>query len=575
MKDGKGTETSGKEQAEEIDLLRKRVAELETLERERKQVQSLIAIGQIVSRTKSLDELLSGTLAKLSEFMGTPVGLLYLLDLKEKALLLKVYRGISGTLAQAVATIKLEMDEYQRLLKWGPPYTSFFEVFVELNLHTVMDGIRKEGGVSFTAVPFSGKEMLYGITLVGHRVKHQFSPGDVELLSVVCNYMAVGAENSMLVEELKTGSITDRVTRLHNRNYFQKRLLEETSRSARYRQEFCLIMFNIDQFEAYCNRVGLAGGNSILEMVGKSVRDCIRDVDIGCRFDVGKFAVILPYTGVEGATIVAERLRTTIETVLKLKSISTHAQLTISLGVACFPLDELSAEGLIHRADAARAVAKRRGSNQVCVASDMPDLSPSEKRGIANLVKDIESLGSNIVHSIAAAVDARDSADSIHSQNVAKNAVAIGGILGLSDRKLRQLRVAALLHDIGKIGIPDNILNSPDPLTEEEKQVLRKHLELGANMVSQVPELAGSAPAIRHYHERFDGTGYPQGLKGDRIPLEARIIAVADAYTNLTVATAIRRALTPQEALRELLQLVNTEFDPDVVNALGKVIEPG
>ena len=204
----------------------------------------------------------------------------------------------------------------------------------------------------------------------------------------------------------------------------------------------------------------------------------------------------------------------------------------------------------------------------------MPDLSPSEKRGIANLVKDIESLGSNIIHSIAAAVDARDSAGSIHSQNVAKHAVAIGSMLGLSDRKLRQLRVAALLHDIGKIGIPDSILNSPDPLTEDEKLALRKHLELGANLVSQVPELVSSAPAIRHHHERFDGTGYPQGLKGDRIPLEARIIAVADAYTNLVVETADRRALTPQEALRELLQLVNTEFDPDVVNALAKAIEP-
>ena len=572
MKEGKGAGNSDKGQAEEIDLLRKRVAELETLERERKQVNSLIAIAQIVSRTKSLDDLLGNTLAKLSEFMGTPVGLIYLLDLKEKTLSLKVYRGISATLARTAAAVKLEMAECQRLLQWEPPFVNFFELFVEANLHTVIEGIRKEGGVSFTAVPFSGKEMLYGMAIVAHRVRHQFTPGNVELFSVVCNHMAVGAENSMLAEELKTGSIIDRVTRLHNRSYFQKRLKEETSRSARYRQEFSLVMFNIDQFEAYCNRVGLAGGNSVLEMVGKSVRDCIRDVDVGCRFDVGKFAIILPYTGVEGAAIVAERLRTTIETVLKLKSISTHAKLTISLGVTCFPLDELSAEGLVHRADAARAVAKRRGSNQVCIASDMPDLSPSEKRGIANLVKDIESLGSNIVHSIAAAVDARDSADSIHSQNVAKNAVAIGGMLGLSDRKLRQLRVAALLHDIGKIGIPDSILNSPDPLTEEEKLVLRKHLELGANLVSQVPELAGSAPAIRHHQERFDGTGYPQGLKGDRIPLEARIIAVANAYTNLTVETADRRALTPQEALRELLQLVDTEFDPDVVAALGKVI---
>ena len=325
MKEAKGTGKSDKGQAEEIDLLRKRVAELETLERERKQVRSLIAIAQIVSRTKSLDDLLGNTLAKLSEFMGTPVGLIYLLDLKEKTLSLKVYRGISGTLARTGTGIKLETAECQRLLQWEPPFVSFFELFVEANLHAVIEGIRKEGGVSFAAVPFSGKELLYGLALVAHRVRHQFTPSDVELLSVVCNHMAIGAENSMLVEELKTGSIIDRVTRLHNRSYFQKRMKEEISRSARYRQEFSLIMFNIDQFEAYCNRVGLAGGNAVLEMVGKSVRDCIRDVDIGCRFDVGKFAIILPYTGVEDAVIVAERLRTTIETVLKLKSISTHA----------------------------------------------------------------------------------------------------------------------------------------------------------------------------------------------------------------------------------------------------------
>ncbi|MEJ2740545.1 MAG: hypothetical protein P8105_12110, partial [Dehalococcoidia bacterium] len=118
MKEGKGTGNSDKGQAEEIDLLRKRVAELETLERERKQVNSLIAIAQIVSRTKSLDDLLGNTLAKLSEFMGTPVGLIYLLDLKEKTLSLKVYRGISATLARTAAAVKLETAECQRLLQW-------------------------------------------------------------------------------------------------------------------------------------------------------------------------------------------------------------------------------------------------------------------------------------------------------------------------------------------------------------------------------------------------------------------------------------------------------------------------
>jgi len=187
----------------------------------------------------------------------------------------------------------------------------------------------------------------------------------------------------------------------------------------------------------------------------------------------------------------------------------------------------------------------------------------------------LEAASLNTVYALAAAVDARDHYTYGHSRQVAKYAVAIGKALGLSRRKLERLRIAALLHDIGKIGLSDSIIKKPGPMDEKEWEMMRKHPRLGATIISHTPELADCAPSIWHHHEWQDGSGYPDGLKGEDIPLEARIIAIADAYDTMTTPRAYRETLSLKEALEELRRCANTQFDPQLVETFARVVNSG
>ena len=163
---------------------------------------------------------------------------------------------------------------------------------------------------------------------------------------------------------------------------------------------------------------------------------------------------------------------------------------------------------------------------------------------------------------LAAAIDARDPSTYGHSQKVAKYALLLGEAVGLSPEQLGSLRTAALLHDIGKIGIPDNVLHKAQRLTAKEKEEMQKHPAVAKSMLSHVPSLSLILPQILHHHERFDGSGYPDGLAGDDIPLESRVLAIADAFDAITTSRAYRSQLSTGEAIAKLRRCAGTQFDP-------------
>ena len=317
----------------------------------------------------------------------------------------------------------------------------------------------------------------------------------------------------------------------------------------------------------YNNSSGRVAGDEVLRKVGRLLRDCARQMDIVCHYGRTGFAAILPQIDSSGASIAAERIRQTIEQGLALESSSAGVKLTVSSGIASFPSDGPSAEGLIRRADIALATAKQRGRNQICLASDA--LSDTGEKGSAiwEMAEYLEVANINTIYAMATAVDSRDRYTCMHSQNFAEHAAALGKALSLPRKKKQLLRSAALLHDIGKIGVPDSIIRKPYPLTKTEWQMMNKHPELGATIISHIPELADCSPAIRHHHEHYDGSGFPDGLKGKEIPIEARIIAVADAYDTMTTPRSYRQTISPEEAQNELKRSANSCFDPAVVLA--------
>jgi putative nucleotidyltransferase with HDIG domain len=173
------------------------------------------------------------------------------------------------------------------------------------------------------------------------------------------------------------------------------------------------------------------------------------------------------------------------------------------------------------------------------------------------------------IYAIAATVDAKESYGYKHSMRVANIAEAIGNSIGLSEDELADLRGASLLHDIGKIGISDAILNKSDRLTPLELEIVKKHSIEGAKIVGQIRKISSLAPLIRHHHERYDGTGYPDGLKGQEIPLGSRIIGIADAYDTMVTPRSYRNVMSQSEALIELERCSVTQFDPEIIKVVS------
>ncbi len=359
----------------------------------------------------------------------------------------------------------------------------------------------------------------------------------------------------------------DKVTKLYNSRIYQERIQEELARSARYGQDFSLVLLGVDHFDRYAGKFGKNAEEEVLAMVGYAVRDCIRNVDIGCYYGDGRFAIILPHTGFDGARIVAGRMREKMERVLMFKGISAEESLSASIGVAVFPMDAVIEQELFQQAVNALSTAQKQGGNKFYMASELSGETSDKDEKTAHVSQKIACTTIDMAYAIVAAVDAKDRFTSIHSHNVALYSAGTARVMGLSTRKIEQIRIAGILHDIGKIGIPDNIIIKSGPLNEEEWQIMRKHPEIGAGIISQIHDMKECELAIKHHHERYDGMGYPDRLKGEQIPLDARIIAIAETYDNLTTPRPYRKTLSPKEALEEIKRNSNTQFDPVPVMA--------
>ncbi|MFH0847426.1 MAG: diguanylate cyclase [Chloroflexota bacterium] len=425
---------------------------------------------------------------------------------------------------------------------------------------------RSEVGMLY---PISSHGKLIGILALGKKEqrKHAYSNEDLELVRSVAVQAGVIIENAQLYSQATFRANRDWLTSLNNHRNFHERLEQEISRSSRFGKVFSLTMIDLDLFKSYNDLFGHLAGDEVLRIVARTIQDSIRNVDLAFRYGGEEFAVILPETRLEDAYRVAERIRKAIET----GTSSLPMQVTASLGVASWPIDGVMREELIARADAALYQAKGKGRNQTCLSSEV---SRSEiQTGEAELEGRSKAL--NTVYALAATVDAKDHYTYGHSKKVADYAVAIAREVGLPPQKIALIRSAGLLHDIGKISIPDSVLKKKEPLTEREWLPVKDHPRLGVEILRHIPELGGCLPAVMHHHERYDGSGYPAGLKGTAIPLEARILALADAYEAITSPRHYHEQLPFDQGLSELRRCSGTQFDPELVKVLLRIIEKG
>ena len=419
---------------------------------------------------------------------------------------------------------------------------------------------------SIAYLPLIVKGESIGSLIVASTRPNAYSPRQVLLLEQLASQIAMPVENSRLYAEVERQARIDALTGLLNRRSLDEMISSEIDRYSRYGGSFSLIIFDLDSFKVFNDNYGHLAGDKLLAQVGSITKGAIRNVDQAFRYGGDEFAILLPQTGVEVATEVAERVRKLI--VAKVKSDS--APITVSLGLAGWPADGIRPMEILAAADMALYHAKRNGGDQICCASSI--LPSSSARGL-DFGSDGDGETLSMVYTLAAAVDARDHYTGNHSKKVQKYTLALAKALKLEAGEVTKLSNCALLHDIGKVGIGNEILNKPDKVDEKEMEILKTHSRVGATILARAPQFACCAPIILYHHERYDGSGYPEGLKGEEIPLGARILAIADAFAAMTSERPYSKALPIEEALEELKRGAGTQFDPKLVDVFLSIMK--
>lgn len=544
------------------DVTERRRAEQE-IKRHTKRVEALASVAQTVSRSLDTQRMLESAVEKVADVMGADTSYVYLLDEVAKTLVLKAHWGLSEQVAAEMSIMKLDEEEFQKGLQWTGRSISLSEVLGETKFGLVEQATIKEDLQSYLVLPFSTKRELYGVIGVASRSQPEFSPDDVDLLQAIADQITVGIENAQLLEKTRALSATDELTGLYNRRRFYEVLEAELSRTRRYGHSFSMVMLDLDGFKQRNDRLGHTNGDNVLKSLAQALKSSLRKTDTAFRYGGDEFAVVLPATEADSAKRIVDRVRSKWLRMPEAQPLVLETPLGFSAGIAEFPKNADTADGLVFLADAALYRSKRQGGHRTTLVSDLGTVS-AEMLDRATLDQ---------VYALAATVDARDPHTYGHSKRVAAMSEMIGRAIGSSQEELAALHVASLLHDIGKVGIPDSVLTKPGKPTKDEWESIRKHPAEGAAIVGYVKQLAGAVPMILHHHEWYDGSGYPHGLKGRAIPIGARIISVADAYDTMTTKRTYRDVVSREEALEELRRCSGTQFDPELVEVLCRAAD--
>ena len=396
--------------------------------------------------------------------------------------------------------------------------------------------------------PLKNAGEVVGIIGLWHTEEgRSFSDKDIDLLDQMSNLASIAYENAFLYREaqreivdrkqteqlLQYQNFHDALTGLYNRAYFE----EEMQRIERRQTGAAgLIMLDLDGLKLINDTLGHERGDILLTSAAHILSLCFRSSDIVARIGGDEFAILLPLVDETTVQIACDRLRSKIQ---EFNSAQVQAPISLSIGYAFSPDSSVPMRELFQRADnnMYREKLHRRQSTR-----------------------------SAIVQTVMKLLEARDFITEGHAVRLQAIIARMGADLFFSASKLSDLRLFAQFHDIGKVGIPDSILLKPGPLTAEEKIEMQRHSEIGHRIAQSAPDLLPIADWVLKHHEWWNGGGYPLGLSGEEIPIECRILAIADAYDAMTSDRPYRRALSHDEALREISNFSGTQFDPVLVN---------
>jgi diguanylate cyclase (GGDEF)-like protein len=377
-----------------------------------------------------------------------------------------------------------------------------------------------------------------------------------------------------------TLATVDMLTGVLNRQALLSRLDDELERAARYQRPCSVVLVDLDHFKRVNDTHGHAAGDLVLREVADVLRTHVRTTDIVGRYGGEEFMVVLPETDADAAAVSAEKLRRLVGS-REVRLDDGHVlAVSLSAGVAGGLGQHLKLDSLIRDADAALYSAKALGRDQVYVFHELEEGSIIRRAAIGPEARDrAVAVGrtamSAATTALTEALVARPSWAGKPSTMIAEMAVSLARALDLPAGEVERVRTASLLHDLGKLAIPDEILSNPGELTDPEWRVVSEHPKIGQIVLEQAGALRDAATIVLHHHEWYDGRGYPHGLTGQEIPVGARIVAIADAYEAMVAGRPYRTAIDHERALAELRRHAGVQFDPELVGLFAVLFADG
>ncbi|QWF78622.1 diguanylate cyclase [Amycolatopsis sp. CA-230715] len=398
---------------------------------------------------------------------------------------------------------------------------------------------------------------------------------DVPVVAVACAVLFVLIITRLggLVIQHRQLAITDGLTGLYTRRFFETQLPLELARARRSGSRLTVLIVDVDRFKAINDRYGHPAGDRVLVEVVARLREVTRNGDVLARYGGEEFALLAPGIGPEELHTVAERLRETTRSAPVRISDEVSVPVTVSVGAAVFPLHGATPLELVTIADRALYTAKQTGRDRVVAAADVLDAASLVEHGAADGASDRDA---SLAYLRTVADDVDDwTAAAGHSGAVSRWAGLVCAELGLDEDTARRAQLAGRLRDIGKLFVPRRIWVKPGPLADDELRLVRTHPEHGFHLLRVIPGMLEVASIVRQHHERYDGSGYPAGLSGDGIRVEARVVAVCDAWAALLAGRPHQPAREPGLARAELERCSGTQFDPVIVTAFLRLCDDG
>ncbi|MCR1840726.1 HD domain-containing phosphohydrolase [Murimonas intestini] len=421
-------------------------------------------------------------------------------------------------------------------------------------------------------VALKDEEDLEGLVMLSEKPRHSsFTYDDMSFLTSVGSVSSMAVKNSRLYEKAYEEARKDELTGLLNRKSFYE-VIEEAY-EANKESSLALAILNIDDFKLYNQLYGAAEGDIALQKIAQIIKSTVGENGYVARYGGKEFALILPRFDLYSARNLAENVCSQIKELNRYSGEYSMKALTMSGGVCAIPYTASNVQELISNADLAVYTVKRSGKNAVMVYSEGQAKRGEEATALRS--KSSYNEYASTIYALTAAIDTKDHYTFSHSKNVAYYAGELARGFGMNDECIDIVKEAGLLHDIGKIGIQEDILNKPGKLTAEEYEIMKTHVENSIGIIRHLPSLDYVIPAVIGHHERYDGKGYPRRIAGEDIPLMARILCIADSFDAMISVRSYKASMPVERAFAILEEEAGKQFDPKLVPVFINLVKSG